>query len=487
MAKKKDNEVGRIVAVRENIAEINFSQAKPFRHELLRIEGEPAVKMEVYTSAGENMIYALILAGSDLLFRGAKVLRTNDMITVPVGRDVKGRLINLFGEPQDGRSLKAKLRRPIYKDAPTFVELQFPTEVLDTGIKVIDFFTPVRKGGKVGIFGGSGVGKTVTLLELIHNVEFLKNTVVVFAGVGERIREGQELYESLTRAKLLGEVALVYGEINERAATRFRVGYAAATIAEYFRDEEKQDVVFFIDNIYRFIQAGNELSTMLGAIPSEDWYQPTLASDVGMFEERLVSTKNGSITSIQAIYVPADDLADAAVQAVFSYFDSVIILSRAVAAEGRYPAVDILASSSSVIDADILGETHFEAYLAAERIIKRYTYLNRIVSIVGEYELTKDDQITYHRARKILNYMTQNLYITSDQTGRAGAIVPRAKTVEDVVAILSGKVDDVPEENFLYIADLSTLKKPNATASAVKPTAAVKPAATSAAAIPKGA
>jgi len=454
MANSSDTDIGRIVSVRENIVEINFSKNKPFRHELLTLEGDPSVKMEVYTSGGENIIFALALSGLNSVYRGAKVLRTKGVISVPVGSVVCGRLMNVFGEPLDGRELKSKVKWPIYRQAPSFIELFVPKDILQTGIKVIDFFTPVRKGGKVGVFGGSGVGKTVMLLELIHNVEFLKETAVVFAGIGERIREGHELYDSLTKKNLLKDVALVFGEINERAANRFRVGYTAATLAEYFRDEEKKDAIFFVDNIYRFIQAGNELSTMLGNIPSEDWYQPTLASDIGMLEERLVSTKNGSITSVQAIYVPADDLADAGVQAAFSYFDSVIILSRAVAGEGRYPAVDILASSSSVIDPSILGDEHYKAFLEAEKILKRYTYLNRIVSIVGEYELTKADQINYHRARKLLNYMTQDLFVTSDQTGREGAYVPRAKTIADVKMILSGKVDDVPEDKFLYIGGL---------------------------------
>lgn len=452
-------DTGRVSSIRESIVEINFAGIKPSRHELLTLEDDRSVKLEVYTSGRDNTVYALALSDVSKLYRGAKIIRTGDVITVPVGQAVKGRLINVFGEPQDGMELISQNRRPIYKEAPIYTELVVPNDILETGIKVVDFFTPIRRGGKVGVFGGSGVGKTVLLLELIHNVEFLKNTTVIFAGIGERIREGHELYESLTAQNLLKDTALVFGEINERAANRFRVAYSAATIAEYFRDEEKQDVVFFVDNIYRFIQAGNELSTLLGSIPSEDWYQPTLASDVGMFEERLISTKNGAITSVQAIYVPADDLADSGVQAVFAYFDSVVVLSRAVAGENRYPAVDILASSSSVIDEGILGNDHYEMYLEAVSMLKRFSQLTRIVSIVGEYELTKQDQTLYHRARKLQNYMTQNLFVTVEQTGRQGAFVPRAKTIADVRDIISGKYDDYDAEYFLYIGDLSDLKK----------------------------
>lgn len=451
-------EVGKIISVRENIVEVGFTGVKPFRHELLILEENKASRMEVYSSSKGETIFALALSESNSLYRGATVLRTGEMITVPVGSAVNGRLINVFGDPLDGMRLFAEARRPIYRESPPFMELYVPNEILETGIKAIDFFTPIRKGGKVGIFGGSGVGKTVLVLELIHNAELLKNTSTIFAGIGERIREGHELYESLSKKGLLKKTALIFGQINEISATRFRVAYAAAAMAEYLRDEENRDVVLFIDNIYRFIQAGNELSTLLGSIPSEDWYQPTLTSDVGMFEERLISTKNGAITSIQAIYVPADDLSDSGIQTAFSYFDSIIILSRSVAGGGRYPAIDVLNSSSSLIDSAILGEQHFELFLEAEKTLKRYSQLERIVSIVGEYELNRDDQIIYHRAKKLLNYMTQYFFITADQTGRPGTFVPRSKTISDVKTILEGKTDEVPEENFLYIGDLSQLK-----------------------------
>lgn len=451
-------ETGRVISVRESIVEVAFSGIQPFRHELLTLADDKSIKLEAYSSSREGTVFALVLADAAPLFRGAVVERTGEVITVPVGDAVNGRLINVFGDPQDGRDLLALARRPIYKPSPIYTDLFIPKEILETGVKAIDFFTPVRKGGKVGIFGGSGVGKTVLLLELIHNAELLKNTATIFCGIGERIREGHELYESLTAKKLLSKVALVFAEIHEKAAARFRVAYAGTTLAEYYRDEEGKDVIFFVDNLYRFIQAGNEVSTLLGRIPSEDWYQPTLASDVGMFEERLLSTKNAAVTSIQAIYVPADDMSDSGIQTAFAYFDSIIVLSRAVAGEGKYPAIDILVSSSSVINPDVLGKKHYDLFVEAEKILKRYSYLNRIVSIVGEYELAKEDQVIYHRARKLLNYMTQSFFVTADQTGRPGKYVPRAKTIADVADIISGKYDHISEEVFAYIGDLGEIR-----------------------------
>jgi len=455
-------DTGRITSVKENIVEITFEGLKPARGELLTLEDDRKVKLEVYTSGRDNTVYALALSNIFNLYRGAKVVRTDAAITVPViGEEIKGRMINVFGEPIDGKPLKVSKKMPIYRPAPTYPETVMSKEILNTGIKVLDFFTPIIKGGKVGVFGGSGVGKTVLLLELIHNVEFLKNTSIIFAGIGERIREGHELYESLIKQNLLEKSALVFGEINDRAAIRFRTAYAAATIAEHFRDSEKQDVVFFVDNIYRFIQAGNELSTLLGSIPSEDWYQPTLASDIGQFEERLVSTKEGSITSIQAIYVPADDISDSGVQAVFSYFDSVVVLSRDIAGKGIQPSVDVLSSSSEVMDWELVGREHYDLHQESISLLKRFVQLDRIVSIVGEFELTKTDQVIYHRARKLQNYLTQNLSVTAEQTGRKGTYVKRERTVADIAEIISGKLDTVEENAFLYIGTLDDIRKTN--------------------------
>jgi len=293
----------------------------------------------------------------------------------------------------------------------------------------------------------------------MHNIAIFHKGLSVFAGVGERIREGHELYETLSDTKVLPHVALVFGQMNESAAVRFRVGFTAISLAEYFRDTLKKEVLFFIDNVYRFVQAGNELSTLLNSIPSEDGYQATLAGEVGVFQERLISTNDAAITSVQAIYVPADDLTDAGVQAIFPYFDSVVTLSRAVYQEGRHPSVDILGSSSSLIDPSVLGLEHYEAVLEAEKLLKRYTYLQRIVSIVGEAELSIEDRILLHRAKKLLNYMTQDLFVTADQAGRPGKYVKREKTIADVRDILAGSLDEVSEDTLLYIGDLSELMK----------------------------
>jgi F-type H+-transporting ATPase subunit beta len=336
--------------------------------------------------------------------------------------------------------------------------LDYRNEFLETGIKVIDFFTPMRKGGKIGVFGGSGVGKTVLLSELMHNIAVFHKGVSVFTGIGERIREGAELYETLAQTKVLPNVALVYGQMNESAAVRFRVGQTGVTLAEYFRDVHKRDVLFFIDNIYRFVQAGNEVSTLLDTIPSEEGYQSTLSSEVGAFQERLASTRNASITSVQAIYVPADDLSDSGVQAIVPYFDSVVTLSRVVSQEGRRPSVDILNSSSSLVQSSILGLTHYEALLQAEKLLKHYSYMQRIVSIMGESELSVEDRTLFYRAKKLLNYMTQDLFVVSDQTGKQGKYIKRDKTINDVVAILNGQLDRVPEQALLYIGDLSELR-----------------------------
>lgn len=367
--------------------------------------------------------------------------------------------MDLFGNPLDNKGpIGATQSRSIHAQPPTFSTTNITREVLETGIKVIDFFTPFLKGGKIGLFGGSGVGKTVILTELMHNTAVYHKGISIFAGVGERIREAQEMIENLEQNKVLPNVSLVLGQMNERAAVRFRAAYTAVTIAEYFRDVENRDILFFVDNVYRLIQAGNELSTLLNTIPSEDGYQATLTSDIGQFQERIVPTTSGSVTAIEAIYVPADDLTDSGVQAVMPYFDSVVSLSRAVAEEGRRPAVDILSSSSSLIEAKFIGLPHYEAYLEAEKILNRYVFLDRVVSIAGEQELSPDDLKIYTRAKRILNYMAQDVHMTADQSGRPGVYVPRKKVIEDVSDILSGKLDEMAPENLLYISTLDQMK-----------------------------
>jgi len=451
---------GHIVSIRGDIIEVEFKGEKLARHDLLTLASDRQVRLEVYSSTAFGTTLCIALTSPTRLFRGADVVRFGGSLEVPIGEPLLGRVVDLFGNPIDGKgALHSTKKTSIYHPPPAYDQIGTAASILETGIKVIDLFTPVKRGGKIGLFGGSGVGKTVLLSELMHNIAFFQKGISVFAGIGERIREGHELYETLVATNVLPHVALVFGEMNESAAVRFRVGFTAIAVAEYFRDVQKKDVLFFIDNIYRFVQAGSELSTLLNSIPSEDGYQATLAGEMGAFQERLTSTVEGSITSVQAIYVPADDLTDAGVQAIVPYFDSVVTLSRTVYQEGKHPSVDILSSSSSLIDPAMLGYEHYDAVLEADKILKRYTYLQRIVSIVGEAELSVEDKILYHRARKIINFMTQDLFVTAEQSGRTGKYVKREKTIADVRDILAGRADEIPEETLLYIGDLSELKQ----------------------------
>lgn len=446
---------GTIAGILGDLVEVSFSVGKPARHELLTLLDDPTIRLEVYASSAADSVYCLSFTDPTKLFRGAKVVRLHETLNIPVGSELLGRVIDVFGSASDGGApISAKKTKSIYARTPNYQSLKVSRDILETGMKVVDFFTPFLKGGKIGIFGGAGVGKTIILTELMHNIAIFHKGISIFAGIGERIREAQEMLETLAQNNVLPNVALVFGQMNERPAIRFRTGYAAATIAEYFRDEEDRDVLFFVDNAYRFIQAGNELSTLLNLIPSEDGYQATLTSDIGTFQERLVSAGNGSITSVEAIYVPADDFTDSGVQSLVPYFDSQIILSREVAEEGRRPAVDILASSSGLINPDIIGKDHYEAYLEAVAVISKFNFLDKIVSIAGEAELSPDDRLVYSRAKMLLNYMTQNAFMVTNQTSRPGSYVKREKTVADVQAILSGKLDSWPAEKLLYIGEI---------------------------------
>ena len=451
--------IGRIISIEGDIVKVEFLNGGLFPREILELVEDSKIKFEVYSALNERIFTTISLSPTEKLYRGAKVKRTGKALEVPVGEKLLGRVVDAFGNPIDGLpGFEVKQKWPIYHSPLPYEKISSRKEVLETGIKVIDFFTPLRKGEELGIVGGAGLGKTVLLSELMHSVAFLHEGISVFAGIGERIREGHELYENLKKTNVLPSVALVFGQMNETAAVRFKVGATAATITEYFRDVQNRDVLLFIDNIYRFLQAGNELSTLLAVIPSEGGYQPTLTSEIGSLEERLVSTKEAAITSIQAVYVPADDITDSAIQAVIPYFDSVVILSRDVYQEGRYPAVDILASSSSVINPEILGEGHYEAYLEAKQLLEKYEDLRRIVSIIGEAELSEKNRIAYRKAKKILNFMSQNLFVVADQTGIPGQYVKREKTVEGIQKILKGELDSLPEKAFLYIGDLDDLK-----------------------------
>lgn len=439
-----------------DLVEVSFTVGKPSRHELLTLAEDNTVRLEVYGSSASDTVYCLSFTDPTRLYRGAKVVRMYEGLQVPVGVELLGRVIDVFGTPRDGRGdLKSKKSKSIYSSGPNLQSVNVSREILETGIKVIDFFTPFLKGGKIGIFGGAGVGKTIILTELMHNISIFHKGVNIFAGIGERIREAQEMIENLEENNVLGNVALVIGQMNERPAVRFRTGYAAAALAEYFRDEEDSDVLFFVDNAYRFIQAGNELSTLLNTIPSEDGYQATLTSDIGIFQERLVSAGKGSITSVEAVYVPADDFTDSGVQSLIPYFDSQVILSRDVAEEGRRPAMDILASSSGLMNPSIVGRDHYVAYLEAVKILSKYNFLDKIVSIAGEQELSAEDRLIYRRSKLLNNYMTQSAFMASNQTGRAGAYVKRESTVRDVVDILAGELDEWDPARLLYVASLA--------------------------------
>lgn len=455
---------GTVIKVRGHIVDVVFDENPPAIHDILTLKDDPTMQMEVYASSSHSSFYCFALSDTTKLYRGAQVTNTQASLKVPAGEAVLGRVMDIFGNPEDNAGEISKSAYiPIFHKPIPFDQVVVPHEILETGIKALDFFAPIVKGGKVGIFGGAGVGKTILLTEVIHNVvsESKQETVSVFTGVGERAREGQELHESLKESGVLPSVALLFGQMGQNPAVRFRTATAGVAIAEHFRDEMNKNVLFFIDNIFRFAQAGNELSTLMNTIPSEGGYQATMESEMANFHERLVSTEKGAITSIEAIYVPSDDLTDYAVQAIFPYLDSNIVLSRAIYQEGRFPAVNLLASTSSALNIETVGTDHYQAVIRAQNLLKRSVSLERIVSLVGESELSPDDQVMYKRAKIIKNYMTQNFFVTEIQTGRKGVQVPVATTVNDVKRILDGYFDDYPPDTFMFIGQLKDLTQEN--------------------------
>lgn len=461
---------GKIISVQGQIVEVQFPQDNlPKINDVLVLEGDNKVRLEVAISSSPSSFYCISLSPTQKLSRGKKVINTGKPIAIPVGKNVLGRVIDIFGNPLDDLGKVDRTEeRPIYREYPVYKDLSTKQEIMETGIKALDLLSPLVKGGKTGLFGGAGVGKTILLTEIIHNVVSLEksdskasksgNNVSVFAGIGERVREGQELHETLKEQKVLDKVSLIYGTMGQNPSIRFKTALAAATIAEHFRDEEKKDVLFFIDNIFRFAQAGNELSLLMNTIPSEDGYQATLASEMASFHERLISNKDNSITTIEAIYIPNDDILDQGVQAVLPYLESTVVLSRNVYQEGRLPAIDLLSSSSSNLNPEIVGDLHYEVALKTQALLKQSLALERIVSLVGESELSADDKLVYERAKKIKNYMTQNFFVAADQTGKPGSFVPIKTTVEDVNDILNGKYDSVSDEKFLYIGSAKQIK-----------------------------
>lgn len=452
---------GTITSVNGQIATVEIEDdIFPELFEILISPADSSVILEVF-SQSEFSIFVQILSSPDKLFRGMKVIGTGSNLKIPVGAAVLGRVVDLFGSPKDkGKPIITDKLAPIYSKAPSLNIVRSTYQVLETGIKAIDFLTPIQKGGKIGFIGGAGVGKTILLTELMHNItgSQSKNIYSVFAGVGERIREGQELYQRLQESGVLSKTVLVLGQMNENAAIRFRVALAAAAQAEYFRDQLKSDVLFFIDNMFRYVQAGAEVATLLGTIPSEQAYQATLQTEVSTLEDRLIPTVSGSITSFQNVYVPADEISDAGVVAVMSLLDNAIVLSRSVAQKGIYPPIDLFQSSSSTVSKSFLGEVHFKALTEFQKLLENYNKLSHIVAIVGEEELSPENRILYNRTKKIINYLTQPFFMTEKQTGKKGVYVPRETTVKDITMILSGSLDNIPAEKFMYIGSLQDAK-----------------------------
>ena len=406
---------------------------------------------EVAQHIGDNVVRCIAMGSTDGLQRGTEAVDTGAPISVPVGEDCLGRVFNLLGQPiDDGPAPEAKERWPIHRSAPSYEEQQPATEILETGIKVIDLICPYAKGGKIGLFGGAGVGKTVLIQELINNVAKQHGGLSVFTGVGERTREGNDLYREMTESGVINKTAMVYGQMNEPPGARMRVGLSGLTMAEYFRDVKHQDVLLFIDNIFRFTQAGSEVSALLGRMPSAVGYQPTLATEMGALQERITSTKNGSITSVQAVYVPADDLTDPAPATTFAHLDATTVLDRGIASLGIYPAVDPLDSTSRILSPEILGQEHYETARAVQQILQRYKELQDIIAIMGMDELSEEDKVTVNRARKVQRFLSQPFEVAEQFTGYKGKYVPLKETIRSFQEIIAGKHDEIPESYFLF-------------------------------------
>jgi F-type H+-transporting ATPase subunit beta len=417
--------------------------------------------LEVAQHLGESTVRTVAMDTTDGLVRGMPVRDTGAPISMPVGPECLGRILNVIGDPvDDGPPARTKMHSPIHRAAPLFVEQSTKVEVFETGIKVIDLLAPYRKGGKIGLFGGAGVGKTVLIQELINNVAKAHGGVSCFAGVGERTREGNDLYIEMSETKLqtgepvISKTALIYGQMNEPPGARARVGLSALTVAEYFRDEEKQDVLLFIDNIFRFTQAGSEVSALLGRIPSAVGYQPTLSTEMGALQERITSTNKGSITSVQAIYVPADDLTDPAPATAFAHLDATTVLNRALTEIGIYPAVDPLDSTSTLLDPGVVGDRHYNVARQVQAILQKYKDLQDIIAILGMDELSEDDKLVVARARKVQRFLSQPFFVASQFTGHAGKYVPLAETIDGFEHIIDGKLDDLPEQAFYMVGNI---------------------------------
>lgn len=450
--------LGKIVQVMGPVVDIAFEQGKlPSIYNALKAtnpsidDKKDNLVFEVAQHLGEGVVRAIAMDGTDGLVRGMPVKDTGAQISVPVGKEVLGRILNVVGEPVDeAGAVNAKMFYPIHRKAPEFTQLSTQAEILETGLKVVDLVAPFLKGGKIGLFGGAGVGKTVLIMELIHNIAKEHGGYSIFAGVGERTREGNDLYHEMKESGVLDKTALIYGQMNEPPGARARVALSALSMAEYFRDEQNQDVLLFVDNIFRFTQAGSEVSALLGRIPSAVGYQPTLATEMGELQERITSTKNGSITSVQAVYVPADDITDPAPATTFAHLDASVELSRAISELGIYPAVDPLTSNSRILDPTIVGERHYKTTRRVQQILQRYKELLDIIAILGMDELSEEDKAIVSRARKIQRFMSQPNYVAEQFTGVPGKYVKREDTISGFEKICDGELDDIPEQAFLY-------------------------------------
>lgn len=454
------NKVGKIVQVMGPVVDVKFDDYLPLINEALdvsyEVEGvKKSLVLEVAAELGDHVVRTIAMDMTEGLVRGQEVVARGKMIEVPVGEAVLGRIFNVIGEAVDGgEQLSDAQKWPIHRSAPSFEEQSTKTEMFETGIKVVDLLAPYLKGGKVGLFGGAGVGKTVVIMELIHNVAYKHSGYSVFAGVGERTREGNDLYHEMKEGGVLDKVALCYGQMNEPPGARNRIAFTGLTMAEYFRDEKGLDVLMFIDNIFRYAQSGAEMSALLGRIPSAVGYQPTLASEMGKLQERITSTKKGSITSVQAVYVPADDLTDPAPASVFSHLDAKTVLNRKIAEKGIYPAVDPLDSTSRVLDPQIVGEEHYAIATGVQQVLQKYKDLQDIIALLGMDELSEEDKRVVERARKIEKFLSQPFFVAEVFTGSPGKYVTLEETLEGFKGILEGKYDDIPENAFYMVGNI---------------------------------
>ena len=445
--------IGTVIQVTGPVLDIRFADGQlPDLLNAIEIDNQgKKLVVEVAQLIGDNVARCIAMSSTDGLVRGAQAVDTGGPITVPVGEGCLGRVFNLLGEPVDDKPAPEVTERwPIHRDPPAFDEQQSETEILETGIKVVDLICPYAKGGKIGLFGGAGVGKTVLIQELIYNIATAHNGYSVFTGVGERTREGNDLYGEMTESGVINKTALVYGQMNEPPGARMRVALSGLTMAEYFRDVKNQDVLLFIDNIFRFTQAGSEVSALLGRMPSAVGYQPTLATEMGALQERITSTRKGSITSVQAVYVPADDLTDPAPATTFTHLDATTVLSRDIASQGIYPAVDPLDSTSRILSPEVVGQEHYDTARAVQRVLQRYKELQDIIAIMGMDELSEEDKLTVNRARKVQRFLSQSFHVAEQFTGLPGQYVPLKETIRGFKMILNGECDDLPESAFLF-------------------------------------